>query len=146
MLARDETQSCAPERNARLRSALDRVCRSARFVHELPGPEYLARHQLDQATALVAGEIAGEAVDGDVDGRGLRVRLSPERFGDGGQVARAEQHDVRCVLECDAVGGRIRTYVRTAAAADQLLVPPPTGGTTTPSHQCATARPNSIAW
>src|SRR3954449_9632924 len=28
------------------------------------------------------GEIASEAVDGDVDGQGLRVRLSPERFGD----------------------------------------------------------------
>src|SRR3954454_5903274 len=65
-------------------------------------PEYLARHQLDQATALVLGEIAGEAVDRDVDGQGLRVRLSPERFGDGRQVAHAEQHDVRGVLARDS--------------------------------------------
>jgi hypothetical protein len=35
------------------------------YVRE-PEPDHLARHQFDQATALVLGEIAGEAVDGDV--------------------------------------------------------------------------------
>src|SRR4051794_36350477 len=104
-LAPDETQSCAPARNARLLSALERVLSIREIRARTSDPEYLARHQLDQATALVLGEIAGEAVDGDVDGQSLRVRLSPERSGDGGQVARAEQHDVRGVLTCDAVGG-----------------------------------------